>query len=89
MIFKMCNNRELTEEIMQERYILAFKRLAQLKHKSLFYNWLKSIIMNTLYTAKRESSFDNINSIVDINECNNILFETLQRLPENQRVCII
>lgn len=44
--FRMLNNREEAEDLLQESFIDAFKRLSSFKFESTFGAWFKKIVIN-------------------------------------------
>lgn len=45
--FRICNNKEQAEDLLQEAFISAFKNLSSFKRSSTFGSWLKRIVINT------------------------------------------
>lgn len=45
--FRICNNLEQAEDLLQESFISAFKNLSSFKGTASFGSWLKRIVVNT------------------------------------------
>ncbi len=45
--YRMMNNREEAEDMLQESFTLAFMKLGSFRHESGFGTWLKRIVINT------------------------------------------
>jgi len=52
--FRVCNNRELAQDITQEAFITAFKRLKQYRGDSPFWGWLRRVVVNHAISALRK-----------------------------------
>lgn len=64
--YRIVNNREDAEEVVQDAFLKAYKSLKQFKRKSKFSTWLFRIVYNTSVSKKRlkkipVSSFENMN----------------------------
>jgi len=51
---RVCNNRELAQDVTQEAFINAFKRLHQYRGDSPFWGWLRRVIVNHSISALRK-----------------------------------
>ena len=51
---RICNCRELAQEVTQEAFITAFKRLHQFRGESPFWGWLRRVIVNHAISALRQ-----------------------------------
>ena len=52
--YRVCNNRELAQDVTQEAFISAFKRLHQYRGDSPFWGWLRRVIVNHAISALRK-----------------------------------
>jgi len=50
---RVCNNRELAQDVTQEAFINAFKRMHQYRGDSPFWGWLRRVIVNHAISALR------------------------------------
>ena len=51
---RICNNRELAQDVTQEAFITAFKRMHQYRGDSPFWGWLRRVIINHAISALRK-----------------------------------
>jgi len=51
---RICNNRELAQDVTQEAFITAFKRMHQYRGDSPFWGWLRRVIVNHAISALRK-----------------------------------
>jgi RNA polymerase sigma factor (sigma-70 family) len=51
---RICNNRELAQDVTQEAFITAFKRIHQFRGDSPFWGWLRRVIVNHAISALRK-----------------------------------
>ena len=51
---RICNNRELAQDVTQEAFIAAFKRMHQYRGDSPFWGWLRRVIVNHAISALRK-----------------------------------
>jgi RNA polymerase sigma factor (sigma-70 family) len=51
---RICNNRELAQDVTQEAFITAFKRVNQYRGDSPFWGWLRRVIINHAISALRK-----------------------------------
>ena len=51
---RICNNRELAQDVTQEAFITAFKRIQQYRGDSPFWGWLRRVIVNHAISALRK-----------------------------------
>ena len=109
LVYRLCHNKEASEEILQESYIAAFSNLDKLHYKGEFWKWLKSIVINKWrdYCKVDVNStgilnYDSIEAAdeyeslglspqekLEKEERNNELWRLVNKLPENQRICMI
>ena len=55
---RMMNNREDAEDILQEAFVMAFKKLDTFRYDSTFGAWLKRIVVNTCINALNKRKVD-------------------------------
>ncbi len=85
--YRIINNREDAEEVVQDAFLKVYKSLRQFKKKSKFSTWLFRIVYNTSVSKKRlkkmpVSSFEDINfSATTIQED----YETDKRIQEAEK----
>jgi len=60
--FRICNNVEQAEDLLQESFISAFKNLSSFKGTASFGSWLKRIVINTSlnYLRSKKMEFDEL-----------------------------
>ena len=51
---RICNNRELAQDVTQEAFINAFKRIRQYRGDSPFWGWLRRVVVNHTISALRK-----------------------------------
>ena len=51
---RICNSRELAQDVTQEAFITAFKRIHQYRGDSPFWGWLRRVIVNHAISALRK-----------------------------------
>ena len=51
---RICNNRELAQDVTQEAFINTFKRLKQYRGDSPFWGWLRRVVVNHAISALRK-----------------------------------
>jgi RNA polymerase sigma-70 factor (ECF subfamily) len=51
---RICNNRELAQDVTQEAFINAFKRMHQYRGDSPFWGWLRRVVVNHAISALRK-----------------------------------
>ena len=56
--FRMMNNREDAEDILQEAFVQAFSKLESFRYESTFGAWLKRIVINTCINAINKKKVD-------------------------------
>jgi len=52
--FRVCNNRELAQDVTQEAFISAFRRIKQYRGDSPFWGWLRRVVVNHGISALRK-----------------------------------
>ncbi len=56
--YRMMNNREDAEDMLQEAFILAFQKLETFRNESSFGTWLKTITVHTCINALNKRKLD-------------------------------
>jgi RNA polymerase sigma factor (sigma-70 family) len=51
---RICKNRELAQDVTQEAFITAFKRMNQYRGDSPFWGWLRRVVVNHSISALRK-----------------------------------
>ena len=51
---RICKNRELAQDVTQEAFITAFKRMNQYRGDSPFWGWLRRVVVNHAISALRK-----------------------------------
>lgn len=51
---RICNCRELAQEVTQEAFITAFKRVKQFRGESPFWGWLRRVVVNHAISSLRK-----------------------------------
>jgi RNA polymerase sigma-70 factor (ECF subfamily) len=51
---RVCNCRELAQEVTQEAFITAFRRVRQFRGDAPFWGWLRRVVINHAITALRK-----------------------------------
>lgn len=98
-IFFMTKDIELSEEIMQETFVVAINQINKFRGDSELYTWLCSIAKKLLYKKIKKNNLNNIVSIDELELVDNYrveedyissdnklkLYETLQNLDATTR----
>lgn len=53
--FRICKCPQLTQDVLQDAFITAFKRLRQFRGESPFWGWLRRVVINHAISAIRKS----------------------------------
>ncbi|MBN2812497.1 MAG: RNA polymerase sigma factor [Bacteroidales bacterium] len=80
LAFRVLNNREDAEEVMQDAFVKAYRSLKDFRKESKFSTWLFRIVYNTGVSKKRLKKYDN-QSIDDLSVSKEI---ALSREPDNE-----
>lgn len=59
LLFHVCGNRELAEDMVQEAFARAYQKLNLFSGESQFYTWLARIAMNLLSSDRRRKRIEN------------------------------
>jgi RNA polymerase sigma-70 factor (ECF subfamily) len=54
LAIRICNCRELAQEVTQEAFITAFKRVKQFRGESPFWGWLRRVVVNHAISSLRK-----------------------------------
>jgi RNA polymerase sigma factor (sigma-70 family) len=98
LAFRMTNNREDAEDILQEAFIDCFRNIATFRFESTFGAWMKSILINKSINHLRKKSVnlvlaenlpenlpeDTENDNYDIDK----IFRSIEKLPDGYRVIL-
>lgn len=59
--FRICNCRETAQEVSQEAFITAFRKIKQYRGDAPFWGWLRRVVVNhAISTIRRESKASNV-----------------------------
>ena len=96
--YRIMNNREDAEDMLQEAFLQAFQKLESFRHESGFGTWLKTITVHTCINALNKRKLD-IRYLEDMyrferveEEPEDLLYttedilEAMQKLPEGGRI---
>jgi RNA polymerase sigma factor (sigma-70 family) len=56
--FRLMNNREDAEDVLQESFVQAFTRIDSFRYESTFGSWLKRIVINTSINVLKKRKVD-------------------------------
>lgn len=99
--YRMMNNREEAEDILQEAFTRAFLKLESFRYESVFGAWLKRIVINTCINAKNKRKvelafFDDLNKFDLVEEHDNNeemvkltiqgISKAMEKLPDGGRM---
>lgn len=98
LAFRMMNNREDAEDMLQETFIECFRSLDSFRYESTFGAWLKSILINRcinqIRKRKVELVFDDKLPVVAEEEDQEQeydtkkIFEAIEKLPDGYRIIL-
>jgi len=99
LAYRMLNNREDAEDILQDTFVECFRNLNTFRFESTFGAWLKRILINKCinHTRKKKINltlFDNLPADVIDDEEDNIVYETdkifrgIEMLPDGYRIIL-
>lgn len=60
LMYHFCGNREDAEDLTQETWVLAYRKLSQFAFASSFYTWLSRIAVNHMISRKRKKQMDKV-----------------------------
>jgi RNA polymerase sigma-70 factor (ECF subfamily) len=86
-IKRWTNSGELTNDILQDVFVLVWRHRLSFKGNSSFFSWLYRIAYNeTLQTLKKEKKHFAKSLDLSPEEISNLLLEAISTLPEKQRL---
>jgi RNA polymerase sigma-70 factor (ECF subfamily) len=100
LAYRMTNNREDAEDILQETFVECFRNLGSFRFESTFGAWLKSILINRSINHLRKKKInlvlqENLPDTVDSNDddyetvySTEKIFKGIERLPDGYRVIL-
>jgi RNA polymerase sigma-70 factor (ECF subfamily) len=98
LAFRMMNNREDAEDILQETFIECFRNLGSYRFESTFGAWLKSILINKCINQIKKKKIelvfvDNLPTDVSEHEEEMIydtkkIFKGIEQLPDGYRIIL-
>ncbi len=68
LVYRLCDNKNDVEDILQESYITAFSKLDMLVEKAAFVGWLKKIVVNTWRDYLRNKTVTHETSVSDVTD---------------------
>jgi len=77
--YRMMNNREEAEDMLQEAFVMAFRKLDTFRNESGFGSWLKTIVIRTCINALNKRKLD-LRFTDDMHR-----YETAEEEPEESR----
>jgi RNA polymerase sigma-70 factor (ECF subfamily) len=60
LMYHFCGNREDAEDLTQETWVLAYRKLGQFAYASSFYTWLSRIAVNHMISRRRKKQMDRV-----------------------------
>jgi RNA polymerase sigma-70 factor (ECF subfamily) len=98
LAFRMMNNREDAEDVMQEVFLECFRNIGSFRFESTFGAWLKSILINRCINHLRKKKADLIlceNIPIDVYEEDTEIqydttkiFNAIEHLPDGYRIVL-
>ena len=98
LAYRMMNNREDAEDILQETFMECFRNINTFRFESTFGAWLKSILINRCINQIRKRKFDPIlveNLPVNLSEeepqatyDTGKIFKGIEQLPDGYRIIL-
>jgi RNA polymerase sigma factor (sigma-70 family) len=98
LAYRMTNNREDAEDIVQEAFIDCFRNIESFRFESTFGAWLKSIVVNKCINHLRKKKVnlvfrENIpDHQAEVNDDENYnidkIFKSIEKLPDGYRVIL-
>jgi RNA polymerase sigma factor (sigma-70 family) len=98
LAYRMMNNREDAEDILQEGFLECFRNIGSFRSESTFGAWLKSIIINRCINQLRKKKIDllfyeNLPADLPEEEADVIydttkIFKGIERLPDGYRIIL-
>ena len=82
-IYKTCQDKELSKDIVQETFLTAYQKANELNHDTNMLAWLKRVAFNkVINTLKRRNKFDDDNDAQDKTDNG----DAIETLVENERL---
>lgn len=98
LAFRMMNNREDAEDILQETFTECFRNIKSFRFESTFGAWLKSILMNRCINHLRKKKtdlvfYENLPPVAEEEEADiiydtNKIFRGIEQLPDGYRIIL-
>ena len=99
LAYRMTNNREDAEDVLQEAFIECFRNIGSFRFESTFGAWLKTIVINRSinYLKKKKVALvfqENLPEHIDEDEDieiiydSKIIFKSIELLPDGYRVIL-
>jgi len=89
--YRVCGNRQDSEDIVQNAFVKAFHNLHTFKSESKFSTWFYRIVYNTAITA-HQSVFQHVQLVnyeqLDVSDMHSD-FDTMRQIEENERLAIL
>jgi RNA polymerase sigma factor (sigma-70 family) len=81
LAFRIINNREDAEEVVQDSFLKAFNSLHKFRHDARFSTWFYKIVINTSLSKTRSRKFSESN--IDVHEITNNCIENIESVYKN------
>lgn len=100
LAYRMMNNREDAEDILQESFTEAFKKLKSFRYESTFGSWIKSIVINKSINQLRkkkvefacddfiDESLEEEENSPDLKGDMQKVFDSIHKLPSGYRLVL-
>jgi len=98
LAYRMMNNREDAEDILQETFTECFRNIGTFRFESTFGAWLKSILMNRCINQLRKKKtelvyYETLPAVAEeeeqeTNYDTNKIFRGIERLPDGYRIIL-
>lgn len=98
LAYRMLNNREDAEDILQEAFLECFRNISSFRFESTFGAWLKSILINRCINQLRKKKVDlvlceTLPSVLSEDEPQTVydtrkIFNGIEQLPDGYRVIL-
>jgi RNA polymerase sigma factor (sigma-70 family) len=101
LAYRMMNNREDAEDMLQEAFVECFRNLGSFRFESTFGAWLKQILINRCLNCLKKKKVDLIlyedvpageleeeNNEVEIQYKTQKIFKSIEKLPDGYRIVL-
>jgi len=98
LAYRMMNNREDAEDILQETFTECFRNIGSFRFESTFGAWLKSILMNRCINQLRKKKtdlvyYETLPAVAEEEETEiaydtNKIFRGIEQLPDGYRIIL-